>query len=102
VEDSAIKEKLDSLLKEDLKNYERIHKASTELKLEVLLKEELKNFIRINGVKFDRESFSLLHLAAKNKRVSLCVYLIDKIIIGKLFLKQAYFFGGIFLNFFLI
>ena len=92
MEDSEIKEKLDSLLKEDLKNYERIHKASTELKLEVLLKEELKNFIRINGVKFDRESFSLLHLAAKNKRVSLCVYLIDKIIIGKLFLKQSSFF----------
>ncbi len=86
MEDAEIVFDLDSLLKNDLKNFERIRTASIEQKFECLLREELVNFIRLNGVKFENESYSLLHLAAKNKRDILCEFLIDKIFISKFFI----------------
>ena len=82
MEDAEIVFDLDSLLKNDLKNFERIRAASIEQKFECLLREDLKNFIRLNGVKFESESYSLLHLAAKNTRDVLCEFLIDKIFIS--------------------
>lgn len=72
------------MLNEDLKNYERVKNASWERKLDCLLKETLKNFIRLNGVKFESDSFSMLHLSTKYMRTQLCAYLIDKIFIGNL------------------
>lgn len=56
--------------------------ASLIKKLESLLREDGKNFERISDAKTGNENSNLLHYAAKTNRPSLCAFFIDELNIG--------------------
>ena len=54
-------------------------------RLESLLREDGKNFERISDARIGYENYSMLHCAAKANRPNLCAFFIDEINIGSTF-----------------
>ena len=51
-------------------------------KLETLLREDGKNFERISDAKIGNENYTMLHYAAKTNRANLSAFFIDELNIG--------------------
>ena len=62
---------------------EKFHDLTIIQKIEFLLRDDLKSFERLNSAKYSNEGYSLLHMAAKTNRTKLCTYLVDRIFTSK-------------------